>query len=228
MLSKEKLVFDPSAVADGDAVGAFVRSADGTLITHTTVGTKQALDVNVANAIRITDGTNNLAINPDGSINVDVSLTTGAEKAEDSAHANGDIGQFILAVRQDTLASSVSANGDYAALKVNDVGALWVQIANSSLPVTQSGMTNALVSQVNVGVTAAPLLATPLSQRKRILIQNVSSNRTAYLGHNGSVTASNGIRLSPGAAIELDVAPAVNLHAIASAAGCDLRIMELA
>lgn len=228
MLSKEKLVFDPSAVADGDAVGAFVRSADGTLITHTTVGTKQALDVNVANAIRITDGTNDLAINPDGSINVDVSLTTGAEKAEDSAHADGDIGQFILAVRQDTLASSVSADGDYAALKVNAVGALWVQIANSSLPVTQSGMTNALVSQVNVGVTAAPLLSTPLSQRKRILIQNVSSNRTAYLGHNGSVTASNGIRLSPGAAIELDVAPAVNLHAIASAAGCDLRIMELA
>lgn len=228
MLSKEKLVFDPSAVADGDAVGAFVRSADGTLITHTTVGTKQALDVNVANAIRITDGTNDLAINPDGSINVDVSLTTGAEKAEDSAHSDGDIGQFILAVRQDTLASSVSADGDYAALKVNNVGALWVQIANSNLPVTQSGMTNALVSQVNVGTTAAPLLSTPLSQRKRILIQNVSSNRTAYLGHNGSVTASNGIRLSPGAAIELDVAPAVNLHAIASAAGCDLRIMELA
>lgn len=228
MIAKEKLVFDPAAAADGDAVGAFIRSANGTLITHTTVGTKEALDVNVVNAVRITDGTNNLAINADGSINVDVDVVTGAEKAEDSAHSDGDIGQFILAVRQDTLASSVSADGDYAALKVNDVGALWVQVANSSLPTVATGMTNAAVTQVTVGTTATALLSSALSNRKRILIQNVSGNRTLFLGTSTSVTTANGIRLSPGAAIELDAATTINLHGIANGAGCDVRILELA
>lgn len=228
MIAKEKLVFDPSAAADGDAVGAYVRAADGTLITRTTVGSKEALDVYVANAVRITDGTNNLAINADGSINVDVSVTTGAEKAEDAAHASGDIGQFILAVRQDTLASSVSADGDYAALKVNDVGALWVQVANNALPIVQQGMSNSAVTQVTVGASAVALLSSPLSNRKRILVQNVSGNRTLYLGNSGSVTTSNGIRLSPGAAIELDAGPSINLHGIANGSGCDVRILELA
>lgn len=228
MIAKEKLVFDPAAVADGDAVGAFVRAADGTLITRTTVGSKEALDVYVANAIQITDGTNNLAINPDGSINVDVSVINGAEKAEDSAHASGDIGQFILAVRQDSLASSVSADGDYAALKVNDVGALWVQVANSSLPIIQQGMSNSAVTQVTVGASAIALLSSPLTNRKRILVQNVSGNRTLYLGNSSSVTTSDGIRLSPGAAIELDAGPAIDLYGIANGTNCDVRILELA
>jgi hypothetical protein len=45
--------------------------------------------------------------------------------AEDSAAASGDDGSFVLAVRQDTLASSTSADGDYAAFKVNSVGSLY-------------------------------------------------------------------------------------------------------
>lgn len=53
MLNKGKLVFDATQVADSDNVGAYLRSSDGTLITHTNVGGKDALDVNVANTIDI-------------------------------------------------------------------------------------------------------------------------------------------------------------------------------
>lgn len=48
---KEQLVFDTSdatSIAHSDSVGAYVRSSDGTLITHTTNGPKEALDVNIA------------------------------------------------------------------------------------------------------------------------------------------------------------------------------------
>lgn len=45
--------------------------------------------------------------------------------AEDSAHSSGDLGAFTLGVRQATLADSVSADGDYAAFKLNDRGAMW-------------------------------------------------------------------------------------------------------
>lgn len=46
--------------------------------------------------------------------------------AEDSAHSSGDVGAFMLAVRQDTLANSTSADGDYAAFKLNQKGELYV------------------------------------------------------------------------------------------------------
>lgn len=56
MISKDSLVFDTTdaqSIADSDSIGAFIRSADGTLITHTTVGGKEALDVRVAEGINV-------------------------------------------------------------------------------------------------------------------------------------------------------------------------------
>lgn len=50
---KDKLVFDTASagsIADSDSVGAFVRSADGALITSTVVGADTGLDVNLINA----------------------------------------------------------------------------------------------------------------------------------------------------------------------------------
>lgn len=50
-----------------------------------------------------------------------------AEYAEDSAHTTGDVGLHMLSVRQDTLASSTSADGDYASLKVDSLGQLYTR-----------------------------------------------------------------------------------------------------
>jgi len=47
-------------------------------------------------------------------------------KLEDSASGNGDLGVAVFAVRQDTLASSVDADGDYGTLKFDALGRLWV------------------------------------------------------------------------------------------------------
>ena len=77
-------------------------------------------------SVKIGDGVDFLAVNADGSINVnaDISVSSGAEKAEDAAHASGDIGQFALAVRNDAGGSMVSADGDYAPLQVDSAGRL--------------------------------------------------------------------------------------------------------
>lgn len=48
-----------------------------------------------------------------------------AEYNEDSPHTSGDVGLHMLTVRQDTLASSTSADGDYASLKVDSLGRLY-------------------------------------------------------------------------------------------------------
>jgi hypothetical protein len=304
-LSKEKLVFDASAADDTDNVGAFLRASDGTLLTHTDVSGKKALDVNVANEvtvsatdldirdldeatdsvtahqggswtvdvgntvtvqatdldirnlvfaddkvdvsgslvdvqatdfdirdlshtqdnIAIAQGGNTMVVNADGSINVnaDIDVVTGAEKAEDSAHTSGDIGQYVLAVRQDTLASSTSADGDYASFKVNEQGALYVEVVKQAA----ASLDSFLVSQNTVDTTAELVVASALVGRRKILIQNTSGNRTVFIGHDSSVTAANGIRLSAGSAIELDLAEGVDIYAIANGAGADLRIAEL-
>lgn len=56
----------------------------------------------------------------------DLDYTDPAHYAEDSAHTSGDTGNYVLAVRQDTLASSTSADGDYASFKVDAAGQLYV------------------------------------------------------------------------------------------------------
>lgn len=51
-----KLIFDTTnadTIADSHSVGAYLRSSDGTLITHTTVGGKEAVDVNVVQGIDV-------------------------------------------------------------------------------------------------------------------------------------------------------------------------------
>jgi len=55
-MALEKLVFDvtdANTIADSHSVGAYVRSSDGTLITHSTVGGKEALDVSLADGVNV-------------------------------------------------------------------------------------------------------------------------------------------------------------------------------
>lgn len=90
---KDQLVFDvtdANTIADSDSVGAYVRSSDGTLITHTTEGSKEALDVNIAasdisidvdldhteDSVRLGDGTNFLtSTSENGDIALDVHIS---------------------------------------------------------------------------------------------------------------------------------------------------------
>lgn len=84
-ISKGKLIFDVLDTENTDNVGSYLRASDGTLVTHTDVGGKKSLDVNVANNVNvtfapgaeiiITDGVDDLAINADGSINAVVTAT---------------------------------------------------------------------------------------------------------------------------------------------------------
>jgi len=48
------------------------------------------------------------------------------EYGEDAVHVTGQFGQFVLAVRNDVLAALAGADGDYAPLQVDALGALYV------------------------------------------------------------------------------------------------------
>jgi len=67
-ITKDQLIFDTSAVADSDSVGAFVRSSDGTLIDHVTIATVDRLAVDAT----LNDGAGNDLSSTAGALHVDV------------------------------------------------------------------------------------------------------------------------------------------------------------
>ena len=60
---------------------------------------------------------------------IKVDIVSGAEYAEDAAHTTADVGQFVLGVRNDTLAALGDTDGDYVPFQMSADGALYVEIA---------------------------------------------------------------------------------------------------
>lgn len=82
----------------------------------------------------------NVKVTPSGAM-----VTAGSEVyAEDSAHASGADGAFILAVRNDANAVVTSTDGDYSQISVNDKGAVAIQDGGNSI--TVDGTVNAQTS----------------------------------------------------------------------------------
>lgn len=88
----------------------------------------------ITNDVSIDDGGNSItvdnagtfAVQEDGPALTALQLIDNLVLLEDAAAAGGEAGVQMLAVRQDTLASSTSADGDFASLKVNANGELYV------------------------------------------------------------------------------------------------------
>ena len=59
-----------------------------------------------------------------------VDVVSGAEYAEDSSHTDADTGNFILGVRNDTLAALGGTDGDYVPFQMNSSGALFIDVAD--------------------------------------------------------------------------------------------------
>lgn len=133
-----RLVFDPTEAASHSNVGAYVRAGtDGDLIGSETLNSLEWLRTS---GPIIDSAGNEVGVTSNA---LDVNIASGAlvldwtfDYAEDSAHSSGDIGAFVLGVRQDTLAASTSADGDYAAFKVDAVGSMYVADSNAAALLT--------------------------------------------------------------------------------------------
>lgn len=82
-----------------------------------------------------------------GTVTIGTSVTpgTGAThlgKAEDAAHASGDVGVMALAVRQDTASQLADTDGDYSPLITDASGRLHVNVGNT-VTVASHAVTNA-------------------------------------------------------------------------------------
>jgi hypothetical protein len=119
----------------------------------------------------------------------------GPAKAEDSASANTDVGIFNLTVRQDTIASTTTADGDYQAMKSDSVGRVYVDASGTTVPVNvQNSVTIAAMPNEGQQTMANSISVAIASDQSAV---PVSGTVTANAGSgtftvSGTVTANAG------------------------------------
>jgi hypothetical protein len=242
-LNKDRLVFYPADLPSSDQVGSYLIGAGGLVVTSTTVGGDEALDVNI--------------------------VQSAGQYAEDSVHASGDLGTMALVVRKDVAGTLAGTDGDYAPLQVNATGELRVSTSLSSaiaddavdtenpikmgshaysgalaaisaagdkanlasdlyrrIFVNASPTVAALAAAQTVTTSAAAIPATALAGRTRVILQNLGT-KDCYVGHSAGVTVANGLRIASGATLEIPCGEAVGLFAIAASGSQSVRVLEL-
>lgn len=157
-----------------------------------------------------------LQVDSSGALRVAASIAIAAQKAEDAASSSGDIGSYVLNVRQDVPATSTSADADYQSFKSDVIGRLWVNDAG------QAFFNNA----VSVTSSATQLTASPLATRKKVILQN-RSNRAVFFGDSGMTDTTTGMGIAAGSTVELHAGPACNLYLIAATGTNDVRFFEV-
>jgi hypothetical protein len=254
---KDKLIFDvtdANTIADSDSVGAFLRSSDGTLLTHSTVGGKEALDVSIADgvnvevdlshiddSVRLGDGTSFFtSTSENGDIALDVHISNSNIEVTQGPlpWVIGDGGGSItvdavdldirdLSAAQDSVASHLF-DGAGTALTSTLVGsdqALDVNIVQSVDPSTANTAILSAADTLAAAGTAEKVVATNLADRKVLFVKN-NDNRVMYIGASG-VTAANGFPVSPGSYLELKAGASVDVYYNSQKAGHAIRTLEL-
>lgn len=197
---------EDAAHASGD-IGSFsLLVRQDTLASSTSAdGDYGAFKSNAAGELYVFDTTTHTTL---ASILTAVDTVNDVQYAEDAASASGAIGNFVLAIRRDSMGTQTSATGDYSEIQTWSNGELKVvDIANGSI----------LQQQVAVADTATLLPATALANRKSIMVQNAGS-KSIWIG-SATVTdtgATAGIEIPKGGFMELECGPAVSVYAIAS------------
>jgi hypothetical protein len=305
---KDKLVFDTTnatTIADSDSVGAYLRSSDGTLLTHTDVSGKKALDVRVAeginvevdlnfaddsvtahqggtwvidsitnpvtvtatdldirdlshtqDSVKVGDGTDFLAVNADGSVNITDnggSLTVDATDldirdlafATDSvtAHQGGtwtidsitnpvtvtatDLDIRDLSAAQDSV-EAWAHDGAGTALTSTLVG------AKQALDVNVVAAADAALANTAIAAAAETLDVANTSQdvvasplaNRKYLFIYNKDNQQMFIGQSG-VTAANGFPISPSSYLEIRAGAAVDIEFVSAKTNHEIRTLEL-
>lgn len=239
---KNQLVFDVTdaqSILDSDSVGAYLRSSDGSLLTHTDVGGKIALDVRVAEGINVEVDLSHVddSVALGDGTDLFTSTTVGADIGLDVnlINASIEVTATDLDIRDLTAATdSVQSNlfdGAGTAITSTLVGAdqgLDVNvIASEELTVNDAALADtAIANAANTSDAAAKdVVAAPLANRKYLYIAN-TSNKNVYVGATG-VTSTNGFPISPSSVVELRAGAAVDIEFIGRAAGQEIRTLEL-
>ena len=246
---KDQLIFDTTEVADSDSVGAYIRSDDGTLITHHTVGSDEGLDVYLLNTsieVTATDldirdlvyTQDSITAHQGGTWTIDSITNNVTVDQGTSPWVIGDGGGSItvdalnLDIRDLTAASdSVAAwlsDGAGTALTSTLVGsdqALDVNVVGGlNVEVDLSHIDDSVRLGDGTNFLTEKVVASNLAARKKLFVYN-KSNQKVYIG-GSAVSSSNGFPVSPGSYLELAAGPSVDVY-YDGKTGAEIRTLEL-
>lgn len=185
VMGKTQVAVNTAALASGDSIASYLVDAAGALLTSSAIGGKQRLDTNdvashldgaaytaaadYLSSMGAVDSSGNwkpLNLNASGELKVSATVVFTAEHNEDDPFTNGDSGIATLLVRQDTLASSTSTDGDYGSFKSNSLGELYVHdtdvkaqlvSANSTLTNIKSDTAAIVVSTASIDTKSSTI-----------------------------------------------------------------------
>ena len=172
-----------------------VRTADSSFIS----GSVQRPAVDVASVLTILPVTltnsSLISVSSGSVISVWQSPSIVGTYVEDSAHTTGDKGVFVLAVRNDTLSSVTSADGDYSPIVVGPVGEQIV--ANAPLTKWIQGQTSIMYGTSVQAI--APQGASIFTYITALQIANTSPNNVyvTFTGGLGGATSTLGFTTAP-------------------------------
>jgi hypothetical protein len=212
-----------------------IDSADLTTLAGAVSGTEMQVDVvaalpagtNNIGSITVTDGTDTIAIAADGSIavtdnggslTIDNSDLTTIAGAVSGTEMQVDV-VAALPTGSNTIGKAYITDGTED-LAINADGSINVQSAPAGLDSWQT-------STLSATSTAGEITATPLSNRLKMIIQNLGA-QDVYLGEDNTVTTSSGMKLPKGSSFEISLGATANIWAITSTGSSDLRIAEYA
>jgi hypothetical protein len=163
---------------------------------------------------------NQLKVNPDGSINVDVSGGSGGVVSTNLTQINGASISEGQKTMDNSLPVVIASNQSPLAI----AGAI-----TGTVSTNLKGLLAFQTSQYTVGTSATQLTVTPLTNRSSMSIKAVttSSNDIVYVGNSNAVTNANGYPLFNGDSIQLDLTPAQAVWVIGTSAGQTVCVIEI-
>lgn len=199
--------------ATANALHVYIDDQNGDVSVTATDLDIRDLDYTQDNVEIKDSGGDALAINADGSI--DVGLTDLI--ADDAADSGGSLKVGSRAV--DSALTELSAADDRADLLSDLYRRVYIN-ESCNVGIAQS--------QKDVTSTAASLVTTALSGRKKMLIKNYDKT-VFFIGKDASVTTADGYPIDRGTNIEMCVGEHVPVYGISDdVTGYDARILELA
>lgn len=101
-----------------------------------------------------------------------------------------------------------------------------VDVSGSTISVAPAGSGAILNSAATVTGTAAQVLASPLTGRVSVIIQN-EGNADVYVGSTSGVTSANGIKISKNSSATLDISDAADIYMISASGSQSVRFLEI-
>lgn len=219
-------ITDADTILASDNVGSWLRAGtDGDRISSTNVSGKEGLDVNIINPLTVNidgvyDGVSNLDPDNVGAIfHVRAATPADADQTKRTTGAAATSDAIVAANFHgiDTNSALLGFNGTtFDRLRSwKSTGVLRVSDLHTSF----------LVTAETVGLTASQLVATPLTNRTKVRIQNLS-NRDMWIGVDNAVLAADGYLIPAKGEETFLWAEDVEIWAIGDVASMDVRVME--